>query len=87
MLKLGRSVQALHGWMEKKEAKRIERISKERLKALKAGDEEAYMKVIDSAKDTYHTSSAPDRLLPRLARTGRRGTTEQWPRLGRSCSK
>ena len=41
MLKLGRSVQASHGCTEKEEAKRIERISKERLKALKADEKEA----------------------------------------------
>lgn len=29
ILKLGRSVQALHGWMEKEEAKRNERIIKQ----------------------------------------------------------
>ena len=37
---------------EKEEQKRIECISRERLKALKADDEEAYMKLIDTAKDT-----------------------------------
>lgn len=55
MLKLGRAVQAFHSFTEKEEQKRIERISKERLKALKADDEEAYMKLIDTAKDTRIT--------------------------------
>lgn len=69
MLKLGRSVQALHGWTEKEEAKRIERISKERLKALKADDEEAYMKLIDTAKDTRitHLLRQTDTYLDSLA--------------------
>jgi ATP-dependent helicase STH1/SNF2 len=55
MLKLGRSVLAFHAHAEKEEQKRIERISKERLKALKADDEEAYMKLLDTAKDTRIT--------------------------------
>ena len=46
---------ALHGCPEKEEANRIEWISKERLKALKADDEEAYMKLVDTAKDTRIT--------------------------------
>jgi ATP-dependent helicase STH1/SNF2 len=55
MVKLGRAVLAFHTQTEKEEQKRIERISKERLKALKADDEEAYMKLIDTAKDTRIT--------------------------------
>jgi len=42
VLRLGRAVQSIHAITEKEEQKRIERISKERLKALKADDEEAY---------------------------------------------
>jgi ATP-dependent helicase STH1/SNF2 len=42
-------------YTEKEEQKRIERLAKERLKALKADDEEAYMKLIDTAKDTCIT--------------------------------
>ncbi|TDL20988.1 hypothetical protein BD410DRAFT_840947 [Rickenella mellea] len=38
-LKVARAVQAFHAFTEKEEAKRIERISKERLKALKVDDE------------------------------------------------
>ncbi|KAG6841530.1 hypothetical protein C0991_009895 [Blastosporella zonata] len=53
--RLGRSVLAFHQLTEKEEQKRIERISKERLRALKADDEEAYMKLIDTAKDTRIT--------------------------------
>jgi ATP-dependent helicase STH1/SNF2 len=53
--KLGRAVQQLHAHIEKEEQKRAERISKERIRALKADDEEAYMKLIDEAKDTRLT--------------------------------
>lgn len=69
ILKLGRAVQALHAFTEKEEAKRIERISKERLKALKADDEEAYMKLIDTAKDTRitHLLRQTDSYLDSLA--------------------
>jgi ATP-dependent helicase STH1/SNF2 len=40
---------------EKGEAKRVESISKMCLKALKANDEEAHMKLIDTAKDIRFT--------------------------------
>ncbi|CAJ0825025.1 4086_t:CDS:10 [Entrophospora sp. SA101] len=54
-LKLGRSVLNYHAQVEKEEQKRAERISKERLRALKDDDEEAYLKLIDKAKDTRIT--------------------------------
>ena len=53
--RMGKLVQGFHSQAEKEEQKRIERISKERLKALKADDEETYMKLLDSAKDTRIT--------------------------------
>ena len=40
---------------EKEEQRCIERLPKERLKALKADDEEAYMKLINTTKDTCIT--------------------------------
>ncbi|CAH7687939.1 SNF2 family N-terminal domain-domain-containing protein [Phakopsora pachyrhizi] len=55
MKKLGKSVLKFHVEAEKEEQRRIERLSKERLKALKADDEEAYMKLVDTAKDTRIT--------------------------------
>ncbi|KAJ1746419.1 ATP-dependent DNA helicase Snf21, partial [Coemansia sp. RSA 990] len=55
MEKLGRAVQALHTRIEREEAKRKERIAKERIQALKAGDEEAYMKLVEKEKDTRIT--------------------------------
>ncbi|KAG6895585.1 hypothetical protein C0992_000500 [Termitomyces sp. T32_za158] len=67
--RLGRSVLAFHQMTEKEEQKRIERISKERLRALKADDEEAYMKLIDTAKDTRitHLLRQTDAYLDSLA--------------------
>jgi ATP-dependent helicase STH1/SNF2 len=58
-----------HAHTEKEEQKRIERISKERLRALKADDEEAYMKLIDTAKDTRitHLLRQTDTYLDSLA--------------------
>ncbi|KAB5593830.1 SNF2-family ATP-dependent chromatin remodeling factor snf21 [Ceratobasidium theobromae] len=69
MGKLGRSVLQFHILTEKEEQKRIERISKERLKALKADDEEAYLKLIDTAKDTRitHLLKQTDSYLDSLA--------------------
>ncbi|KAH7344478.1 SNF2 family N-terminal domain-containing protein [Rhizoctonia solani] len=69
MGKLGRAVLQFHVTTEKEEQKRIERISKERLKALKADDEEAYLKLIDTAKDTRitHLIKQTDSYLDSLA--------------------
>ncbi|KIK14402.1 hypothetical protein PISMIDRAFT_688007 [Pisolithus microcarpus 441] len=69
IIKLGRAVVNFHVFTEKEEQKRIERISKERLKALKADDEEAYMKLIDTAKDTRitHLLRQTDAYLDSLA--------------------
>ena len=53
--RIGKLVLRLHNEVEKEEQKRIERIAKERLNALKADDEEAYLKLIDTAKDTRIT--------------------------------
>ena len=53
--RLGKAVLSFHAHTEKEEQRRIERLAKERLKALKNDDEEAYMKLIDTAKDTRIT--------------------------------
>lgn len=50
VIALGHLVLGLHILTEKEKQKRIKRISREHLKALKADDEEAYMKLIDTAK-------------------------------------
>jgi ATP-dependent helicase STH1/SNF2 len=69
VVRLGKAVLSFHTYTEKEEQKRIERISKERLKALKADDEEAYMKLIDTAKDTRitHLLRQTDQYLDSLA--------------------
>ena len=68
-IRLGKAVLSFHTHAEREEQKRIERISKERLKALKADDEEAYMKLIDTAKDTRitHLLKQTDTYLDSLA--------------------
>ncbi|ORZ22517.1 SNF2 family N-terminal domain-domain-containing protein [Absidia repens] len=53
--KLGRAILQFHQHIEKEEQKKAERLSKERIKALRNDDEEAYMKLIDEAKDTRLT--------------------------------
>ena len=50
-----RVVLTFHIQTEKEEQKRIERTAKQRLQALKANDEEAYLKLLDQAKDTRIT--------------------------------
>ena len=66
--KLGRSVLKLHGDVEKEEQKRVEKVAKERLAALRNDDEEAYLKLIDTAKDTRitHLLSQTDQYLESL---------------------
>jgi ATP-dependent helicase STH1/SNF2 len=67
--KMGRSIQNLHARLEKEEKERRARIAQERLRALKAGDEEAYLKLIDEAKDTRitHLLRQTDAFLDSLA--------------------
>lgn len=50
-----KAVLALHAQAEKEEIKRADRIAKERLQALKADDEAAYLKLLDTQKDTRLT--------------------------------
>ncbi|KKF93580.1 Chromatin structure-remodeling complex subunit snf21 [Ceratocystis platani] len=58
-----------HFNIEKEEQKRIERTAKQRLQALKANDEEAYLKLLDQAKDTRitHLLRQTDGFLHQLA--------------------
>ncbi|KAJ7139490.1 SNF2-family ATP dependent chromatin remodeling factor snf21 [Mycena epipterygia] len=67
--RLGRSVLNFHQHTEKEEQKRMERITKERIKALKADDEEAYMALVDNVKDTRitHLLRQTDSYLDSLA--------------------
>ena len=48
-------VNSLHNQIAKEEQKRIERMAKQRLQALKSNDEEAYLKLLDHTKDTRIT--------------------------------
>lgn len=69
MQKLGRMMLAQHQNIEKEEQKRIERTAKQRLAALKSNDEEAYLKLLDQAKDTRitHLLKQTDGFLNQLA--------------------
>lgn len=50
--KLGKAVMSYHTYIEKEEQRRYERLSKQRIAALKANDESAYLALVDTAKDT-----------------------------------
>ncbi|GAA5863719.1 hypothetical protein JCM3774_001226 [Rhodotorula dairenensis] len=67
--KLGKALLKFHVDAEREEQKRVERVSKERLKALRADDEEGYLKLIDTAKDTRitHLLRQTDTFLDSLA--------------------
>ncbi|KAK4141668.1 SNF2-family ATP dependent chromatin remodeling factor like protein [Dichotomopilus funicola] len=67
--RLSRHMYAHHFNIEKEEQKRIERTAKQRLQALKANDEEAYLKLLDQAKDTRitHLLRQTDGFLHQLA--------------------
>ena len=67
--KLSRLMFAQHFNIEKEEQKRVERTAKQRLQALKADDEEAYLKLLDQAKDTRitHLLKQTDGFLKQLA--------------------
>ncbi|KAK5120002.1 hypothetical protein LTR85_007078 [Meristemomyces frigidus] len=67
--KLGRLMQTTHANIEKEEQKRIERTAKQRLQALKANDEETYLKLLGQAKDSRisHLLKQTDGFLNQLA--------------------
>jgi ATP-dependent helicase STH1/SNF2 len=69
MQKIGRMMLLQHQNIEKEEQKRIERTAKQRLQALKSNDEEAYLKLLDQAKDTRitHLLRQTDGFLSQLA--------------------
>lgn len=71
--RLGKSILRFHVEAEKAEKARVERVSKERLRALKNDDEEAYLKLIDTAKDTRitHLLRQTDSFLDNLAQSVR----------------
>jgi len=83
MQKLGRLMYSHHFNIEKEEQKRVERTAKQRLQALKANDEEAYLKLLDQAKDTRitHLLRQTDGFLQQLAssvRAQQRQTAERY---------
>lgn len=67
--RLGRTMITTHQNIEKEEQKRIERTAKQRLQALKANDEETYLKLLGQAKDTRitHLLKQTDGFLKQLA--------------------
>ncbi|KAJ1660274.1 ATP-dependent DNA helicase Snf21, partial [Coemansia sp. RSA 25] len=74
MGRLGRAVLAFHAKAELEEQKRIERVARERVQALKAGDEEAYLRLVDKEKDTRisHLINQTDQYLNTLIEAVRR---------------
>ncbi|KAJ5573671.1 uncharacterized protein N7459_008098 [Penicillium hispanicum] len=72
--KLGRAMVAHHGFVFREEQKRVERTAKQRLQALKANDEETYMKLLGQAKDSRisHLLNQTDKFLKELAASVRK---------------
>ena len=67
--KIGRAVLNYHSQIEKEEQKKEAQKAKDRLKALRNDDEEAYLKLIDQVKDTRitHLLKQTDAYLGSLA--------------------
>ncbi|KAJ9657604.1 transcriptional regulator [Coniosporium apollinis] len=67
--RLGQLMVATHQSIEKEEQKRVERTAKQRLQALKANDEETYLKLLGQAKDSRisHLLKQTDGFLNQLA--------------------
>lgn len=67
--RLGLAVLRMHKDIERDEQKRLEKLAKERLKALKNDDEDSYRALIDQAKDTRitHLLKRTDAYLDSLA--------------------
>ncbi|KAK5077246.1 transcriptional regulator [Lithohypha guttulata] len=81
--KLGKLMVAQHQYMEREEQKRIERTAKQRLQALKANDEETYLKLLGQAKDSRitHLLKQTDGFLNQLAasvREQQRSTAQRY---------
>ena len=81
--KLGRMMVTHHQHMEREEQKRIERTAKQRLQALRANDEETYLKLLGQAKDSRitHLLKQTDGFLKQLAasvRQQQRIAAEKW---------
>ncbi|KAI0127824.1 chromatin remodeling complex SWI/SNF, component SWI2 and related ATPase [Xylariales sp. AK1849] len=89
MFKMGRAMFAQHFNIEKEEQKRIERTAKQRLQALKANDEEAYLKLLDQAKDTRitHLLKQTDGFLHQLAASVKSQQRQSAQQLGDDYSE
>lgn len=53
--KIAKGILHFHSHYEKEEMKRLDKLAKDRINALKADDEEAYLKLLDEQKDTRLT--------------------------------
>lgn len=84
MHKLGRMMLQHHQNMEREEQKRVERTAKQRLQALKANDEETYMRLLGQAKDSRisHLLRQTDNFLKQLADSVREQQRSQAERDG-----
>jgi len=82
--KIGKLMTAHHQTMEKEEAKRIERTAKQRLQALKANDEETYLKLLGEAKDSRisHLLKQTDGFLKQLAASVKQQQRSHQQRFG-----
>lgn len=67
--RLGIRINSLHTQIAKEEQKKVERMAKQRLQALKLNDEEAYLKLLDHTKDTRitHLLNQTNQFLDSLA--------------------
>ncbi|KAL4912497.1 SNF2 family N-terminal domain-containing protein [Aspergillus aurantiobrunneus] len=84
MQKLGRMALQHHQHMEREEQRRVERTAKQRLQALKANDEETYLKLLGQAKDSRisHLLNQTDGFLKQLAASVRAQQRNQAERYG-----
>ncbi|KAL3437575.1 SNF2 family N-terminal domain-containing protein [Aspergillus tetrazonus] len=82
--KLGRMMLQHHQHMEREEQRRVERTAKQRLQALKANDEETYLKLLGQAKDSRisHLLNQTDGFLKQLAASVRQQQRNQAERYG-----
>ena len=81
--RLGRLMLSQHQTIEKEEQKRVERTAKQRLQALKANDEETYLKLLGQAKDSRisHLLKQTDNFLNQLAasvKSQQRNAAQRW---------
>ncbi|KAI1990152.1 transcriptional regulator [Ophidiomyces ophidiicola] len=82
--KLGQMMLRHHHDMEREEQRRVERTAKQRLQALKANDEETYMKLLGQAKDSRisHLLKQTDGFLKQLAHSVKEQQRTQAERYG-----